>query len=135
MQADAGEVWQDAERWSPGWEVCKRRELLLSAQVCLIPLLPLFLSLVRRPRSGSKREEEEEQKQHKKNEDKKREKYGAGREERCGPGPDSSPGLGARHTPLTRGEAGSCLAVSGQVGEDEKLEVRTVLAAVAPRPK
>jgi hypothetical protein len=33
--------------------------------------------------------------------------YGAGREERCGPGPDSSLGLGARHTPLTRGEAGS----------------------------
>lgn len=28
MQADAGEVWQDAEWWSPGWEVCKRGELL-----------------------------------------------------------------------------------------------------------
>lgn len=39
--------------------------------------------------------------------------------ERYGPGPNSDPGLGARHTPLTRGEAGSCLAVYGQVGEEE----------------
>lgn len=33
----------------------------LSAQACLIPLLPLFPSLMRRPRSGSKRKEEEEE--------------------------------------------------------------------------
>lgn len=63
MQADAGEVWQDAERWSPGWEAWKRGELLLSAQAYLISLLLLFLSLKRRPESGSKREEEEEEKQ------------------------------------------------------------------------
>lgn len=34
----------------------------LSARPCLIPLLLLFPSLKRRPRSGSKREEEEEEK-------------------------------------------------------------------------
>lgn len=90
----------------------------LSTQAYLFPLLLLFPSLVRRPRSGSKREEEEEKQVKKKKKKKKRRKIGTEQVERCGPGPDSSPGLGARHTPLTRGEAGSCLAVYGQVGEE-----------------
>lgn len=72
MQADAGEVWQDAERWSPRMGSLQARRASLVRSGLLDSLLPLFLSLVGRPRSGSKREEEEEEKQQKKkNEDKK----------------------------------------------------------------